>query len=157
MEYKVPRIPTSLPKLPGKAYIPEEEVKTLLSDEVVVEEKLDGQQRWFDIGNLRIYYEDMSEVRKIRYESLPSEVIAFDVYDFRTGSFLDYERKIEVLESLGMVLVPLLFRGRLESPEDALKFLREPSAFGAPLVEGVVIKNYKKQLFGKIVNPDFDE
>ena len=64
--------------------------------------------------------------------------------------------KIDVIEREGMFIVPLLFLGHLDSIDRSLSFLGRRSQFGANRIEGVVIKNYEKQLMGKIVDPAFD-
>jgi len=78
------------------------------------------------------------------------------VLDTTTGRFLSREGKERVLEEARIPIVPLIYKGRVATKEDLLAFLEVPSAFSTKLfIEGIVVKNYKAQLMGKIVTYEF--
>jgi hypothetical protein len=62
------------------------------------------------------------------YDSLPHYFMEFDILDSRTGRFLDTERRHELLRSLPIVPVRVLFRGLLRDPSQ-LRSLLTDSAF----------------------------
>lgn len=156
-----------------KETLSDEEIAALLDGVVVVEEKIDGKQYWRDHGDVVVFYEYMGVVHTVFYKKLPSYEIAFDVYDKRTKRFLTIPEKHEVLKGLGYCYVPVVYVGEV-NPADWRSFierlLSRPSYYGVEtwvsengkefltnLPEGVVIKNYSKQLFGKAINRWFDE
>ena len=160
---KIKRIPVPGLRVRGKKYLTEDEIKELFADEIIIEEKIDGKTSYEDIGKYRIFYEDLTSkntVHKhiIQYKKLPpNKRIAFDVWDKENKRFLRYEEKVEFLREYGYTCAPLLFKGKVERVEELLKFLGKPSAFGAERIEGIVVKNYEKELFGKVVDPLFEE
>jgi len=153
----------------------EEEIKALFDGAVVVEEKIDGTQSQRDHGDVVVFYEYMEVRHEILYTKLPSYEIAFDVYDKKTKRFLEPPEKHEVLKALGYCYVPVIYIGEISYnnwKKVIEKLMNRPSLYRArtviveketnkeritDLAEGVVVKNYKKQLFGKAVNEDFDE
>lgn len=161
---RLPLYPTPYRKEP----LAEREVELLFSDDVVIEEKIDGKQGCVDCGDYAIFYEFMRFRHEILYTKLPSYYIAFDVYDKTTKRFLGVPEKHEVLRQCTCphprgecwCFTPVIFMGRINVcswRDELLKLMRRPSYYGAPLIEGVVVKNYKKQLFGKAINREFDE
>ncbi len=153
---KVPRIPIIGARIRGKHYLSRDQTRELLSDEVVIEEKLDGKTIHKDIEDYRIFGEFLKYKHTVYYDSVPSPdwFIAFDVW--KDNRFLDYDEKVEVLKRVGSYCAPLIYRGVVKRPVDLIKFLYRHSDLGAERVEGIVVKNYQKQLFGKLVNPSFE-
>ena len=143
-----------------KEVLSEDEIKLLFSNEVVIEEKIDGKFMWKEVDNYIIFLEYMRIRHEILYTKLPCYEIAFDVYDKSSKKFLPVPEKHEVLKSCSICYVPVLFIGTIDynSWEDTLlKIMRRPSYYGAKLMEGIVVKNYRRQLFAKAINREFDE
>ena len=137
-----------------------EELEKLFSSIAVVEEKIDGKFMYKDIGDYIVFYEYMGLRHEIHYAKLPCYKIAFDVYDKASGKFLNALEKHEVLKDHSWCYVPVIHIGliSIDSWRDKLlRLMRRPSYYGAPLIEGIVVKNYEKQIFGKAINKEFDE
>jgi len=99
----------------------------------------------------------------IAYERIPSNhIIIFDI-NIGPSTFLSYEDKKAEAERIGLECVPLLYKGKIETPEDLKKFLDTDSILGGSKVEGVVCKNYKqfcrdgKAVMAKHVSEKFKE
>lgn len=99
----------------------------------------------------------------LAYERIPlRQIILFDV---NTGDevYLDREAKEFEAERIGLELVPVVYSGKVDSPEQLLSFLERDSVLGGQKVEGIVVKNYarfgidKKVLMGKFVREDYKE
>jgi hypothetical protein len=121
---------------------------------VVVEEKLDGKRIRFPCDGYILFKEDCKKCHTINYMRLPAWEIGFDIWNGER--FLNREEKEEIFGILSIPVAPVLLQGEFASLEPILALLGTPSEFGAEKIEGVVIKNYEKQLFGKIVDPLFD-
>lgn len=149
------RIPVKSYQRRGKKYLTVNEVRELLTGPVEVEEKLDGKRVRVATEGYILFKEDCKRVHTVRYNALPAWEMCFDVWD--GNQFLSREEKLEVLKLLDIPASPLLYWGELRSIEPLTDFIGSPSAFGAERLEGVIIKNPAKQLFGKIVDPLFDQ
>lgn len=97
------------------------------------------------------------------YDRIPMGcLILFDVCPARE-IYLSYEHKLKEAERLGLEVVPRVYEGRVESPEQIKALLDRTSLLGKEKIEGVVVKNYerfgkdKKILVGKFVREDFKE
>jgi ATP-dependent RNA circularization protein (DNA/RNA ligase family) len=135
----------------------EAKMQRLLSGTVEIEEKLDGKTigTSFLPGHV-IYGEYLKYRHSVKYDKLPAWIIGFDVLDLNTGRLLKREEKTRLFRSIGLPCVPLLFRGRIKSQQELTAFLERKSVFSTTeKIEGVVIKNYDAQLFGKIVSYEF--
>ena len=90
--------------------------------------------------DLILFGEWCAFTHSIPYTALPDWFIGFDVYDRTSGRFWSVARRNALLQRIGIPAVPEVARGRLTL--DALKRLldRTPSAFGAPHVEGFVLR-----------------
>ena len=117
--------------------------------------------------NLVLYGEWLKVLHTVPYDALPDWAVIFDVYDLERGQFLRYDEKVEVVNSLGLVPPPLLYRGiiHLTSKREVERFIShlvsiaERKSFFSTVarsMEGVVVKNYEKQFFAKLINPWFD-
>jgi ATP-dependent RNA circularization protein (DNA/RNA ligase family) len=178
------------------------EVQALLSDEVIVEEKLDGanlgvsldesgklrlQNRgqyvtppyhgqfaratsWIArhqhclapaLGETLILFGEWCAARhSIAYEHLPDWLLAFDIYDREVGRFWCTARRDSWAERFEIRTVPVLFRHRTTFAVLKELVLTEASRFGAPKLEGVVIRRDGKQFLeerAKLVRPDFTQ
>jgi hypothetical protein len=99
----------------------------------------------------------------LAYDRTPDRnLILFDV---NTGEeeYMSYEEKRREADRIGLEIVPILFEGKVDSPEKLLSFLERTSILGGQKIEGIVVKNYhrfgqdKKALMGKYVSEAFKE
>lgn len=151
------RIPVKGYKRRGKKYLSMSQVQDLLTGVIEVEEKLDGKRIQVSLEGYTLFKEDCKRVHTIRYIALPAWEICFDVWDDDGGQFLSRTEKKDALNILSIPMVPTLFGGEVNTLQPLIDLIGSPSAFGAERIEGIVIKNPKKQLFGKIVDPLFDQ
>jgi len=123
-----------------------------------VEEKLDGKLVHLYKETNILILEDMEYVHTIHYKSLPYSSIPFHIgLDIiQEGSILGYEKKVEICGIQGIPLPNVLISGEDISLQQIMDLTEAGSIFGDACIEGVVIKNYRKGLMGKIVNPEFD-
>jgi hypothetical protein len=99
----------------------------------------------------------------LSYSRIPRNHIA--LFDVMTGpeTYVAAEDKAIIADALGLEVVPLLFTGRIDSPDQLQEFMQQTSFLGGCKLEGVVIKNYKrfcrdgKVMLGKHVSEDFKE
>ena len=101
----------------------------------------------------------------LSYERVPVRHVI--IYDIETSpyTFLSRDEKRLEAERLGLEIVPLLYRGLVESTEQLQALLSTESILGGAKIEGVVIKpaaydifgRDKKVLMGKHVSEDFKE
>lgn len=99
----------------------------------------------------------------LAYNRIPSNHLV--IFDINIGeeAYLTYEDKKAEAERLGLEVVPLLYTGIINSPEQFLKLLDNTSILGGQKIEGIVCKNYtkfgrdKKVLMAKYVSESFKE
>lgn len=102
------------------------------------------------------------------YDQIPKNHIA--LYGFRNiekDLFISYEFIKNRAKMLDLDIVPLLFQGKIESKEELKENLNRISFLGKAKIEGLVVKNYNKELLiggqvipilmGKYVSEDFKE
>jgi len=135
----------------------EAKMQRLLSGIVEIEEKLDGKTVGTSFLPEHVIYGEYLKYRhSVKYDQLPAWIIGFDVLDLNTGRLLEREEKTRLFRNIGLPCVPLLFKGRIKSQQELTAFLERKSAFSTTeKIEGIVIKNYDAQLFGKIVSYEF--
>lgn len=99
----------------------------------------------------------------LAYERIPTRhLIIFDINDGHE-SYLSWDAKKAEADRLGLEVVPRLYEGPLVELAAFRPFLETKSVLGGQLVEGVVVKNYrrfgidKKVLMGKFVSEVFKE
>jgi hypothetical protein len=111
----------------------------------------------------RCEYLQQPKHNTLAYERIPNKhLILFDV---NTGleEYMSYEEKQKEAQRIGLEIVPLLYRGTINTYDQFKQFLNLTSILGGCTVEGVVIKNYnqftksKKVMMGKYVNEAFVE
>lgn len=153
---KIYRIPIG-DKIIGKDYLTVDQAQEVISDAVVIEEKIDGKTDSKDMGDHVVFGEFMKWKHSIAYDRLPDWFIAFDVYDKQNEIFLDYEQKSKLLMEWGMSQTPLIFSGKINKLEELTRFLIKSEFADDQHAEGIVIKNYKKQKFAKLVRIEFLE
>lgn len=87
------------------------------------------------------------------------------VFDINTGheEYMSHDEKRIESARIGLEVVPVIYHGVIESPEQFRDMLDRPSVLGGQKIEGVVVKNYnrygpdKKVLLGKFVFEAFKE
>ena len=176
------------------------DARALLSDEVVVEEKLDGanlgvsadpagglrlQNRggylvpplrgqfsrtsaWLDqygqalqcsLGQDLILFGEWCAARhSVAYEHLPDWFLAFDIYDREARRFWSTSRRDDLVQTLGLASVPRLMHGRMTLEELTQLVRTTASRFGAPRLEGEVIRRDGPGFLdqrAKLVRPEF--
>jgi ATP-dependent RNA circularization protein (DNA/RNA ligase family) len=104
-------------------------------------------------NNLVVYGELMYCVHTIYYDKLPDWFLVFDVYDLRTNLYWKWHDVTRLCHDVGLSTVPFIYFGKTDKLMLKQLMPRE-SAYGK-VAEGMVIKNYKRQLRGKIVKPSF--
>lgn len=85
----------------------------------------------------------------LKYNRIPKQhIILFDV-NSGLETYLSRAKKQECADELGLELVPELFRGRIEDPQQFRALLETESILGGQKIEGVVIKPVNYDLFGR--------
>jgi hypothetical protein len=103
--------------------------------------------------NWIVYTELMFARHLIHYDMLPSYVIVIDIWNGK--KYIDRYEKEKFCSKLGLQIVPLLHYG-YGTKSGLFHYTCEKSKFSSSdSMEGAVIKNYKKQMRGKIVRPEF--
>lgn len=99
----------------------------------------------------------------LAYDRIPDKhLILFDVSPGEE-SYLSYEEKRKEAGRLGLEIVPLVYEGMVTDAMQVLELMNKVSILGGQLIEGLVIKNYKKfgpdkkVLLGKHVSEAFKE
>lgn len=99
----------------------------------------------------------------LAYDRIPNNHLI--IFDINTGEeqYLSYEAKKAEADRLGLEIVPLLFKGKIDTLPELTKLLDNVSILGGQKIEGFVIKNYarfgpdKKALLAKHVCESFKE
>lgn len=104
--------------------------------------------------NIVIYGELMYCTHSIYYDKLPDFFLVFDIYDLDNGCYLDWFEVRSTALELGLATVPYITFLRNPTTVDIERVMPTKSAFG-DTCEGIVVKNYKRGLRGKIVKPEF--
>jgi len=94
-------------------------------------------------------------------------VLMFDIFDLKTGQFVNYDQKTKIFKELDLVQVPLVIMTTSKkvvslyvseiAKETSPSILVKQSKYGDFQAEGVVFKNYEKQMFAKYVREQFKE
>lgn len=136
-------------------YLTEEEMNLLFSTPIDVEEKIDGKTNIeiTDDGG-KLYWEDMKWKHSIHYKELPS----YKIYLNYVKNGIVYPPETCKGKEDYFARPPILISDqKVNSYKELLHLLNLPSAYGASHLEGIVIKNYEKQIFGKIVRVEFTQ
>lgn len=111
----------------------------------------------------RAEYLNKPKHNSLAYDRIPANfLILFDV-NTSPETYLSYEDKKIEAARIGLEVVPVFFKGTLNSYEQFQSFLETKSILGGQKIEGVVVKNYaqfgrdKKVLMGKFVSEHFKE
>lgn len=91
------------------------------------------------------------------WEKIPP-YLGYDVYNIQTGKFLNSNVMANIFHHINLPIVPIRWEGTWDIIyKDMLKVKEFKSEYIDDIAEGIVIKNYKKQLFAKIKHPKFQE
>jgi hypothetical protein len=90
------------------------------------------------------------------WEKIPP-FLGFDIWNINDGSFLDYNQKKYVFDELGLTMVPLKEIIRAGDIKEITTDIIPQSQYANTYAEGVVFKNYKRQIFAKFVSDKFKE
>ena len=159
-------------------YMNQEQMRLLLSDEVLVEEKMDGKTEQFENNDFVVFAEDLKQTHSIRYR-IPAIYAIFDIYDKEEGVYLPRDAKegayrdikfgrtrLEGMEWGSFFLVDLLAKG-IYGVGDLFGIIGisryavdERGKAGGEYMEGIVVKrNFAQEpqdvLSGKIVRCEF--
>lgn len=163
---KILRVPFSPQE--GKRVMSNEDFHILISGEVVIEEKLDGATYCIELEeekDMLLFGEYLKIKHSIKYDEIPLPrdarflwYVIFDIYDKSESRFLTTNEKKEYADVYGFVTSRILYTGFLDiqcCEEMIRNIARQKSGFGSGMMEGVVIKNYANQHFGKYINEEF--
>jgi len=85
-----------------------------------------------------LYGEWLYLTHGVSYDALPSLLVGLDV--LAQAGWLDAAARDARLEAMSLPAPPVLFEGRLHDEEQLRALLEQPSRFGAPAIEGVVLR-----------------
>lgn len=101
-----------------------------------------------------VYYGELLYcTHSMEYDKLPDWFLVFDIYDLKEERYWDWDEVVKECEIVGLHTVPLLYEG-VTTKEHLKSLIKKESAYG-PISEGIVVKNYRKQMRGKVVKPEF--
>lgn len=144
----------------GKNYLTPEDTTRLLGEGAKhIQEKVDGKPFSTTNGNAQLFFEDMEYQHTVPYKILPRKHLLLDVWDMVNDRWATIDDGVETYtRSMGLSMVNTI--EVVTEPltmEDLSRYLSSISVYGSAKIEGIVIKNYNQNLFGKIVNPEFEE
>lgn len=91
----------------------------------------------------------------LAYNRIPkNHLILFGIHDLTKDIFIYDRYDLSVFaHKLQIEIIPTLFEGKIKSSEELMKFLEKESILGGQKIEGIVVKNYKKDLIvgGQII------
>ncbi len=98
-------------------------------------------------------------LHNIRYNSENMDQFYFiDVYDMERERFVEYEQGKDYLKMMGIELNTVRYLGKGKFHRGELdRMLDEKSDYRKGCKEGIVIKDYQKQRFAKLLHPEFSE
>lgn len=91
----------------------------------------------------------------LAYDRIPkNHLMLFGAMDLRSQRFCHYDGLSSWAKKHDIEIVPRLFEGKIEKPEDIFELIEIGSVLGGQKVEGVVVKNYSKPFVigGQIIN-----
>lgn len=115
-----------------------------------------------DYYNLIFYGENMiSHTMQYDWEKIPP-FLGFDIYNLKTEDYLDYKIIKTMFKDLNLEMVPLIKICKAKDIKNITEKDIPKSKYASlsskdQLCEGLVYKNYKRQLMGKIVRKVFQE
>lgn len=159
---KINRIPLMNRKYKKKVFT-NTEILALFDGTVLVEEKVDGKLTCTQCdGHTFLIEEDISGKHTVhnhilQYKNPPkNKRVYLDLVEHRREGGLHVSKPI--FANSFMMASVRLFHPTIEQIYSLLYvFSRRASVFGCDHIEGLIIKNYDKQLFGKYINAEFED
>ncbi len=90
------------------------------------------------------------------WEQIPP-FLGFDIFDTNKGIYLPFKEVCSIYEHFGLPMVPLVKATKVKDLEEINDDLVPVSEYSTSKAEGIVFKNYKKQLMSKFVREEFKE
>jgi hypothetical protein len=105
-----------------------------------------------------VFYGEMCVKHTINYDwtKIPP-YLGFDVFDLKKGQFLDHIGARRMFLSIGLSFVPVLWVKMVKEIGEVSEKMIPPSQYWNGTCEGIVLKNYGKQLMAKVVAEQFKE
>lgn len=149
-----------------KRYLTDEQVLAVFDGEVRIEEKVDGKQKIVqmnsDYPRIRewwvceeMYSKNTVHDHIIKYASAPHQIWLNLVRAVNGKPEID--DIMGTPNTLGYGTINLTDPTIEQIHELLEQFARLPSHYGSPKIEGLVLKNMKKQRFAKWVNEEFED
>lgn len=173
----IKRIPIpGVPPRGRKPYMTMAEVEDMLDGTVLVEEKVDGKISLVEKTHLRsvtgerdynltLVLENLHYIHTIFYKNLPVSSLPYhiglDIID-EDGKLLPYDEKVDWFSRWSIPMVHRIYYGsglNLGRLVDMMHFTSYYAASWGQSVstqEGIVVKNYEKGIFGKMIGLEFD-
>jgi ATP-dependent RNA circularization protein (DNA/RNA ligase family) len=105
-----------------------------------------------------VFGEWCAAVHSVQYTRLPDWFIVFDVYDRDDERFLSITRRDSLASDLGLVVVPLVVRGRTTVAALKARVMTEGSRYRTGPIEGFIIRRESSRWIdsrAKLVHPQF--
>lgn len=103
-----------------------------------------------------LYFGECCVKHSMNYDwDLIPPYLGFDILE--NGKYVGYDEKKIGFEKLGLEMVPLIGRKKASEMTQIKEDEIQKSAYAEHQAEGLVFKNYEKQLFGKFVTKKFKE
>ena len=148
-----------------KRYLNDEQVIELFDGTVYIQEKVDGKMTWDEDGNYLMIVEDMTGKNTVHkhvmnYKDLPANKrITLDMVRIDTD-FSSLDKRFRILPVSPNILtyaVLMMHKPNIFHISQIMRALsHSPSHFGSHTIEGLVVKNYDTQKFGKWINDEFE-
>ena len=130
----------------------------------------DGGDSWWDIAirynleekltrypNLVFFGELYGLVKGFKYDTTPvngkyqSRIRFFDIWDRKTGRYLDYDKFVEIINDLQLDMVPELYRGKWLGKDQMYPYAEGLTTLGGKHIrEGFVVKTTKERFEPKL-------
>jgi len=148
---------------PTKRYLDDKQVLELFDGTVSVQEKVDGKMSWYEEGKSLVIYEDMTGKHTVHnhvmnYKDLPAnKKILLDVVSIDNNFSSMLEVFPVIPQNLAYAFLKLYKPNIFHINQILMALSHSPSHFGSDNIEGLVIKNYSKGIFGKWINDEFED
>ena len=111
----------------------------------------------FDLNNYIFHGECMvKHTMNYDWEKIPP-FLGFDIYNISQGKYLPYKETAKIYKNLNLIMVPLIEIIKVSEIKTINEEIVPPSKYAHEQAEGIVFKNYKKQIFAKYVREKFKE
>jgi ATP-dependent RNA circularization protein (DNA/RNA ligase family) len=100
-----------------------------------------------------VYAELIYSKHHIYYDALPSYFLVFDIWNGE--EFLRSDERQELTEKWGFKHVPVLHFGSIDDILELERYVGQSKFSTTEKMEGIFVKNYRKQMKGKLVRSEF--